>query len=95
MNRGKSGIRDYQEEYCGWFEFVKGMRRAGLSIEVLIEYPRLFQRGDDTMGAGKEVLIGQRELLRVRLEEMQKTLERLDYRISRCDRFASGKGKLP
>jgi DNA-binding transcriptional MerR regulator len=92
VNRRKSGIRDYQEEDYGWVEFVKCMRSAGLSIEVLIEYLRLFQRGDDTIGARKGILIEQRELLRLRLEEMQKTLERLDYKISRYDKIASGKG---
>ena len=81
VHRKKGGIRDYQEEDCRWVEFVHCMRNAGLSIEVLIEYLRLFQLGDSTIAARQGLLIEQRELLRQKLDDMQKTLERLDYKI--------------
>jgi DNA-binding transcriptional MerR regulator len=82
VNRNKSGIRDYSEEDCKWIEFIKCMRSAGLPIEVLIEYVRLFQQGDETIQARKELLIEQRKQLLKRMEDMQKTLERLDYKIA-------------
>jgi len=44
VNRSKNGIRDYTEEDCNWVEFIKCMRSAGLPIEVLIEYVKLFQQ---------------------------------------------------
>jgi len=81
VNRSKSGIRDYTEEDCRWVEFIKCMRGAGLPIEVLIEYVGLFQQGDATIEARKELLIEQRKQLIARMEDMQKTLERLDYKI--------------
>ncbi len=82
VNRNKSGIRDYAEEDCKWVEFVICMRSAGLPIEVLIEYVGLFQQGDDTIDVRKELLIEQRKQLATRLEDMKKTLERLDYKIA-------------
>jgi len=82
VNRNKSGIRDYTEEDCNWVEFIKCMRSAGLPIEVLIEYVKLFQQGDATIGARKELLIEQRKQLIARMEDMQKTLERLNYKIA-------------
>lgn len=81
VHRRQSGIRDYSEEDCRWIEFIKCMRSAGLPIEVLIEYVALFQQGEGTVEARKELLIGQRKLLTEKLEEMKKTLERLDYKI--------------
>lgn len=48
VNRNQSGIRNYSEEDCKWIEFIKCMRNAGLPIDVLIEYVRLFQQGDET-----------------------------------------------
>ena len=56
VNRNKSGIRDYTEEDCRWVEFIKCMRNAGLPIEVLIEYVTLFQQGDETIEARKELI---------------------------------------
>jgi DNA-binding transcriptional MerR regulator len=85
VNRKKSGVRDYTEEDCKWVEFIKCMRSAGLPIEVLIEYVQLFQQGDGTFETRKELLIEQRAQLQKRMEDMQKTLERLNYKIARYE----------
>lgn len=82
VHRNKSGIRDYTEGDCRWVEFIKCMRSAGLPIEVLIEYVALFQKGEETKDARKELLIEQRAILQDKMENMKKTLERLDYKIS-------------
>ena len=87
VNRNTSGIRDYTEEDCNWVEFIKCMRSAGLPIDVLIEYVRLYIEvgGTATLQARKELLVEQRKQLIARIEEMQTVLERLDYKISRFD----------
>ena len=85
VGRSKSGTRDYNEDDCRWVEFVKCMRGAGLPIEVLIEYVSLFQQGEETRDARKEILIEQRKLLQGRMEDMQKTLDRLNLKISRYE----------
>lgn len=82
VNRNKSGIRDYTEEDCRWVEFIKCMRDAGLPIEILIEYVGLFQQGDASIEARRALFVEQRKLLVKRMEDMQKTLERLDYKIA-------------
>ena len=81
VTRNKSGIRNYSEEDCRWVEFIKCMRSAGLPIEVLIEYVALFQKGDETIGARKNLLTEQRRILKEKMDDMQQTLERLDYKI--------------
>lgn len=93
VNRNKSGIRDYTEEDCRWVEFIKCMRSAGLPIEVLIEYVTLFQQGEETSGARKELLIEQRKQLMTRMEDMKKTLERLDLKITRYEQAVVGAEK--
>ena len=81
VTRTDSGIRDYGELDIRRVEFVKCMRSAGLPIEVLIEYVGLVQQGDQTIEARKEILKEQREQLAAKMEEMQKTLDMLDYKI--------------
>jgi DNA-binding transcriptional MerR regulator len=61
------------------------MRGAGLTIEVLIEYVSLFQQGENTREARKELLIEQRRLLQERMNDMQTTLDRLDLKIARYE----------
>ena len=81
VNRNKSGIRDYGEIDVKRIEFIKCMRNAGLPIEVLVEYVGLVQQGDKTIEARKEILKEQREQLLSKMEELQKTLNLLDYKI--------------
>lgn len=83
--RNKSGIRDYDETSCGWIELMKCLRKAGVQIEALIEYVKLFQEGEHTAKARKDILIEQRNLLMDRIEDMQQSLERLNYKIDRYD----------
>ena len=85
VNRNKSGIRDYTEEDCRWIEFIKCMRSAGLPIEVLIEYVTLFQEGDTTIEARKDLLTEQHKQLTKKMEDMKKTIERLEYKIERYE----------
>ena len=83
--RNKSGIRDYDETSCGWVELMKCMRAAGVQIEALIEYVALFQQGDATVDARKAILIEQRDQLIERMEDMQRSLDRLNYKIERYE----------
>lgn len=85
VHRNKSGVRDYTEEDCGWVELVKCMRKAGLPVEVLVEYVKLQQQGDKTIAARRQLLVAQREQLQVQLQVIRETMERLDYKISRYD----------
>ncbi len=81
VHRNERGVRDYTQEDCNWVEFIKCMRGAGLPIEVLIDYVSMFQEGDSTIEARKELLMDQRKVLSDKIEEMKKILERLDYKI--------------
>ncbi len=81
VRRDKSGIRDYDEPDLARIEFLKCMRSAGLPIEALIEYVALYERGDHTVGARRDILIEQRALLVERMDVMQKTLDLLNYKI--------------
>ena len=85
VNRSKGGIRNYTDEDCRWVEFAKCMREAGLPVEILIDYVSLFQKGDETIPARKEILLEQRGILSGKIEELKKTLEKLDYKISRYE----------
>lgn len=85
VNRTPGGIRDFTEEDCRWVEYAKCMRNSGVQIEALIEYVELFQKGDSTTAARKQILIDQRDILLEKTLEMQKTLERLNSKIERYE----------
>jgi DNA-binding transcriptional MerR regulator len=81
IRKNNSGIRDYDEADLKWIEFIKCMRSAGLTIEVLLEYVELFRQGEATIAARKDLLIEQRKQLLAKMEELKKTIDKLDYKI--------------
>lgn len=85
VNRTPGGLRDFTEEDCKWVEYAKCMRNSGVQVEALIEYVELFQKGDSTTAARKQILIDQRDILLKKSLEMQKTLDRLNLKIERYE----------
>ena len=85
VTRTTGGIRDYQETDIGWVEMAICMRSAGLPVEAMIEYVRLYQEGDATIPARLQLLVDQREVLLEQRRQIESTLERLNYKISRYE----------
>ncbi len=76
-----NGARNYDASSLSWVELVKCMRSAGVGIEALMEYARLFQQGEETLEARKALLVEQRRQMLARMEDMQRSLERLNQKI--------------
>ena len=93
VTRTGGGIRDYQEADLSWVELAICMRSAGLPVEAMIEYVRLYQEGDQTIPARLQLLVDQREALLEQKKQIDTTLERLNYKISRYEK-AIETGKL-
>lgn len=92
--RNKSGIRNYDEASCQWIELMICMRKAGVQIEALVEYVELFQQGDATIDARKEILIEQRERLTAKMNEMQASLDRLNQKINGYEKVLAAERQL-
>ena len=91
--RDKNGIRDFDENSCGWIEFIKCMRSAGLEIETLKKYVSLFRQGTKTVKERKILLIEQREKLLKKQEDIKATSDRLNYKIEKYEEIEKGKLK--
>ena len=78
VSRTASGIRNYQKSDLDWVEHAVCMRSAGVPIEALIEYVKLFQIGDSTFEARRQLLMEQKQ-------QIEATMERLKYKVSRYE----------
>jgi DNA-binding transcriptional MerR regulator len=85
VHRTKGGIRDFTDEDVAWVENAICMRSAGVPVEMLIEYVRLYQEGDGTFQARRDVLEEARQEVQKNIEKYQATLDRLNFKISRYD----------
>lgn len=93
VTRTAGGIRDYRENDLEWVELAICMRSAGLPVETMIEYVKLSQMGDSTLGERLRLLKGQHEILKEQKRKMEETLKRLEFKISRYE-AAMETGKL-
>ena len=85
VTRTGGGIRDYTEEDRAWLELVLCMRSAGLAIEAITQYVRLYREGDGTMRDRLELLKAQRDELLAQKAKIESALTRLDFKISRYE----------
>ena len=86
VTRTSSGNRDYQESDLGWVENAVCMRNAGVPIEALIEYVKLYQMGDTTFEARRQLLQEQYDALLEQKEQIEETMKRLAYKVSRYEK---------
>ena len=93
VTRTAGGIRDYGESDLGWVELALCMRGAGLPVEAMIEYVKLCQQGDSTIEARMLLLKEQIETLLEQKAQIESTIKRLDFKISRYEE-AVKTGKL-
>ncbi|MCI8965304.1 MAG: MerR family transcriptional regulator [Clostridia bacterium] len=91
--RNHNGIRNYDNRTCDRIEFIKCMRNAGVEIEILIEYIKLFEKGKSTVNQRKHLLEEQREKLLEKQKNINETIERLNYKLKIYDEIVEGKRK--
>lgn len=87
VKRNPNGIREYDDYSCGWIEFIHCMRKAGIQVEVLVEYVQLYQQGPKTKEARKELLKEEYRRLDARITELQLLKERLSWKIENYDQI--------
>lgn len=84
--RNKSGYRDYTENEIKWALFIKAMRKAGMSIESLIEFVHLYREKTDTRADQKALIQRRYDELVDQRQELDKTISYLKYKL---DHFES------
>lgn len=85
IKRDKNGYRVYTKRDLNWIFLAKSLRRAGVSIESLIEFATLAQLDENVEAAQKQILTDQLQEIEKKLQEMTKTKELLQYKIETYD----------
>ena len=81
IKKNSSGIRDYSEEDLKRIEFIKCMRSAGISIEVLKKYVDLYDEGESTKLERQHLLEEEQDKLEEKIKTMTEALDKLKYKI--------------
>lgn len=85
VSRSAGGIRRYDDEDIRWIELAVCLRGAGIPIESVAEYVRLYKMGDSTKPERLELLRGHRAELIAQRDSINEALECLDAKIERYE----------
>ena len=81
VDRAESGHRRYAEEDLVRIQFLTKLRSTGMPIRQVREYAELIRQGDGTHEARLALLEAHRDAVKAQLEETERTLAIIDYKI--------------
>lgn len=93
VTRTAGGIRNYCETDLEWVEMAVCFRNAGMTVEHLVEYVKLFQQGDSTIEARCNLLKEARQRILEERKKYDDALDRMNYKIEKYEQ-AVKTGKL-
>ena len=86
VRRTPGGTRDYTEEDLKWVKNAICLRNAGVSVEAIAEYVKLFKQGDETVEARLSLLQKTKEQILEARKKYDDALEHLNFKIERYER---------
>lgn len=79
--RNAAGIRNYDEYFVNFINFIKKLKASGMSLEHIIDYIQLAEMGDATIQERKKLLAEARETLLDKINSLQLVEELADYQL--------------
>ena len=79
--RNAAGIRNYDEYFVNFINFIKKLKASGMSLEHIFDYIRLAEMGDATIQERKKLLAEARETLLDKINSLQLVAELADYQL--------------
>ena len=80
VERSGGGIRVFREKDFGWLFIVECLKKSGLSIKDIKSYIDMSLKGDETIDERLSLFQNQREKVIRQMEELQHTLDTLNYK---------------
>jgi DNA-binding transcriptional MerR regulator len=81
VGRAANGHRRYSQRDLNIIHTLNCWLKTGMSLDDIRRYVRLIQEGDSTAGERRELLEEHRKSVVRQIEELQATLELIDYKI--------------
>lgn len=80
VERSSSGIRMFREQDYEWLQTIECLKKTGMSLKNIRTYIEMAMRGDETIRDRLALILRQRETVKLQMEELQKTLDTLDFK---------------
>lgn len=75
VQRDKNNYRMFDEKNIAWIRSLQCLRKCGMSIQTMKEYLELSMQGAKSVAKRKELLGIQKEILEVKMRDIQESLD--------------------
>ena len=97
MERTQGGFRQYTDEDLERLSLICCLKNTGMSIQEIARFVQLTHEGDHTLKERVELLWEHRERVLERMEEMQKHLDKVTWKLNffseKLQAYEAGKNK--
>lgn len=80
VERAGGGMRIFREKDFNWLLIIECLKKSGLSIKDIKNYMDMVSKGDETIEERLALFQNQREKVIKQMEELQHTLDTLNYK---------------
>lgn len=80
VERSGGGIRMFKESDFDWLSLIECLKKTGLPIKEIKNFIDWYTEGDSTIDKRLELIDRQREAVLAQIEQMNKTLDMLNYK---------------
>ena len=81
VGRAANGHRRYSQQDINLIKSLNRWRQTGMPLSDIQQYVKLVQEGETTAGERRAILEAHRETVVRQIEDLQSTLELIDYKI--------------
>ena len=93
VKRDKRNYRIFSDKDIKWIDSLNCLKRCGMTINEMKEYLELCLEGERSIPERKIILAKKREALLQSMEEIQKSIDFIDWKQNFYDEVLSGKTK--
>lgn len=91
VKRDKNNRRVFDEQDVKWIKDLTCLKKCGMSIQEMKEYLDLCLQGESTITQRKEMLLIKKKALQDSIEELEKSIDYIDWKQNFYDDVLDGK----
>lgn len=91
VKRDKNNYRVFDENNVNWINSLSCLKKCGMSISDIKQYLAYCLKGKSTIPERKEMLKKQKEFLLYKIDELNKSIEYIDWKQNFYDEILEGK----
>ena len=89
VKRDELGNRDFKEKDLEWLKLIRCLKNSNMPIKKIKEVIKFSLEGDDTFTIRKKILLNHRKEVVNKIEELHKSLDKIDNKINYYERASN------